>query len=176
MLTLLSWDETLLPRYMNLSNNFRGLPYNVEMATSSSKYTNSVLFAFTWKPVPPAACSRLWSRQCQRSWCPYQLKELLFLCFYIMALLIMCFIITVWVSLRRLYARSIYSIFLLCIEWNALEKSTNSFALRFFAFTPLMIQWIVRICEVVDQFLHKPFWFFLRIFLTSGLIKLRKRI
>ena len=40
---------------------------------------------------------------------------------------------TVTVSLGRLYARSISSIFLLCMESNALEKSTNnSVAWRFF--------------------------------------------
>ena len=34
MLTLLLVDEILLPKYVNLSINFRGLPLQVEMATS----------------------------------------------------------------------------------------------------------------------------------------------
>ena len=39
-------------------------------------------------------------------------------------------------SLDRLLMRSIYSIFLLCMESNTLEKLTNNFvALRFFAQT-----------------------------------------
>ena len=45
----------------------------------------------------------------------------------------------------------------------------------FFAQTPSMIQWIVRIFDVVDCFLWKPFWFFLRIFSISGLLWLRSR-
>ena len=34
ILTSLSVDEMLLPRYMNLSTNFRGLPFRVEMTPS----------------------------------------------------------------------------------------------------------------------------------------------
>ena len=61
------------------------------------------------------------------------------------------------VSLGRLYTSSISSIFLLCMESNALEKSTyKGVALRFFAQTPVT-QWIVRICDVVGCFLQKPF-------------------
>ena len=71
------------------------------------------------------------------------------------------------VSLGRPYASRIYSIFALCMELNTLEKSTNNnVASRFIAHTTLMIRQIVRICEVVDWFLQKPFWFFIRIFLT----------
>ena len=62
ILILLSVDETLLPRYMNLSTNFRGLPFRVEMAHSQLKHTYSILSIFTWKPMLPAACSRLCSR------------------------------------------------------------------------------------------------------------------
>ena len=62
MLTSLSVDEILLPKYVNLSTNFRDLPLKVEMAPSYFKHMNSVLFAFTWRPVPPAACSRLCRR------------------------------------------------------------------------------------------------------------------
>ena len=49
ILTSLSVDEILLPRCVNLSTNFRGLPLNVEMASSHLKHINSVLFTFTWR-------------------------------------------------------------------------------------------------------------------------------
>ena len=44
MLTSLSVDKILLPRYVNISTNFRGLPFKVEMY--------SVLFTFTQWPIP----------------------------------------------------------------------------------------------------------------------------
>ena len=54
--------------------------------------------------------------------------------------------------------------FPLSMELNALEKPTNnSAASRFFARDDL----IVRIWEVVDQFLWKPLWIFQRIFSTK---------
>ena len=47
------------------------------------------------------------------------------------------------------------------MESKALVKSTNSnVACRFFAHTPSKILRMVNICEVVDLFLRKPFWFF----------------
>ena len=56
------------------------------------------------------------------------------------------------------------------------ENSTNnSVASRFFARSP-MTRWIVRIWEVVDRFLGKPFWFFQRIFSASGQIWFRNII
>ena len=62
MLMLFSVDEILLPRYVNLSTNFRGLPLRIEIAPSCLKHMYSVLFAFTKRPMPSAACSRLCSR------------------------------------------------------------------------------------------------------------------
>ena len=54
----------------------------------------------------------------------------------------------VTVSLERLQARSICSIIPLSMESNSLEKSTKkNFASRFFALTPSVIGWIVRICD-----------------------------
>ena len=47
ILTSLSIDEMLLPRYMNLSTDFRELPFRVEMAPSCLKHMYSVLFVFT---------------------------------------------------------------------------------------------------------------------------------
>ena len=46
MLTLLSVDEILLPRYVNWSTDSRGLLLKVEMAPYF-KHMNSVVFAFT---------------------------------------------------------------------------------------------------------------------------------
>ena len=69
LVTSVSVDETLLPRYMNSSSNF-----NVEMAPSRSKHMYSIflpyrsvspiylLTAFTWRLMPPAAGSRLFNR------------------------------------------------------------------------------------------------------------------
>ena len=48
MLTLLSFDETLL--YVKWSTNFRGLPLKVEMVLSGLKHIDSVLFAFALLP------------------------------------------------------------------------------------------------------------------------------
>ena len=62
ILISLSVDERWLPKYVNLSTNFRELLFRVEMAPSRLKQMYSILFAFAWKPVPPAACSRLCSR------------------------------------------------------------------------------------------------------------------
>ena len=59
MLTSLSVDEILLPRYGNLSTNYFRSAI-VERALSHLKRKDSVLFAFTWRP--PAACSGLCGR------------------------------------------------------------------------------------------------------------------
>ena len=57
--------------------------------------------------------------------------------------------------------------FVLFMESNNLEKTTNkSGASRFYA------RRIVRIYDVVERFLRKPFWFFLRILSISGSIRL----
>ena len=77
-------------------------------------------------------------------------------------------------ALEKSMNSSINSIFSLCMKLNALEKSMNScIALWFFSCTPLLIQCIARIYEVMYKFLRKLFWIFLRIFFTSGLIQLR---
>ena len=42
------------------------------------------------------------------------------------------------------------------MQWNALEKSTNNnVALKFFAWSPSMIRWLVRISDVEDFFSPK---------------------
>ena len=80
-------------------------------------------------------------------------------------------IISVTVSLGWPYARSIESIFRQ-MPWRNLQKIvlTGDFCINSF-----VIRWIVRICDVVDRFFRKLFWFFLRIFSISGLIQLRSR-
>ena len=52
-----SVDERLLPSYVNLSTNFREPPFRMKM----SHFLRKPMY-FTWKPMPPAACSRLCSR------------------------------------------------------------------------------------------------------------------
>ena len=70
------------------------------------------------------------------------------------------------------YASRICSIFPLWMESKALVKSTNiNVACRFFARTPSRILRMVNICEVVDLFLLKPFWFFLSMLSILGSIR-----
>ena len=60
MLTSLSVDEILLPRYVNWSTYFSGLALKVDMASSCLKHMNSVLFTFALRPMPLVdACARL---------------------------------------------------------------------------------------------------------------------
>ena len=54
------FGETLVPKYVNLSTNFKGLPLKVK-TVSRLEYMYSALFAFTRKPMSPIACSRLCS-------------------------------------------------------------------------------------------------------------------
>ena len=62
LLTSLSVDEMLVPRYENLTTNFRGLPLTVKMAPFYLKHIYSVLFAFMYRPMSPAAYFRLYRR------------------------------------------------------------------------------------------------------------------
>ena len=62
------------------------------------------------------------------------------------------------------------------MESKALVKLTNSnVACRFFARMPSRILRMVNICEVVDLFLQKPFWFFLRMLSIFGSVWFRSR-
>ena len=62
------------------------------------------------------------------------------------------------------------------MESKAFVMSTNNIvACRFFACTPSRILRIVKICEVVDLFLRKPFWFFLRMLSILGSMRLHGR-
>ena len=47
ILTSLSVDEILLPRYVNCSTNFRGLPLKMKIAPSCLNHLNLILFVFT---------------------------------------------------------------------------------------------------------------------------------
>ena len=85
-------------------------------------------------------------------------------------------VIAATVSFGRPYASRICSIFPLCMESKALVKSTNSnVACRFFARMPSRILRMVSICEVVDLFLRKPFWFFLRMLSILGSMQFHSR-
>ena len=59
IMTSLSVNEILLPRYMSWSSNLWGSSFNEEMASSCLKPNNSVLSEFTKRPMPLAVCSRL---------------------------------------------------------------------------------------------------------------------
>ena len=60
------------------------------------------------------------------------------------------------------------------MESNALEKLMNNVASRHFARSP-SIRRIIKICDVVDRFLRKLFWFFLSIFSILGSMRLHRR-
>ena len=55
-----SVDETLLPRHVNLSTNFREPLFRME--TSPFLLKTHVLWAFTWRPMSPA----VYFRQCSK--------------------------------------------------------------------------------------------------------------
>ena len=57
ILISLSVDKTMLPRYVNLSTNFRESQFRMEMAHSWLRHMYSVLSTFLWRL--PAPCSRL---------------------------------------------------------------------------------------------------------------------
>ena len=79
-------------------------------------------------------------------------------------------------SLEKPYSNSICSIFSLSLESNAGEKYMNTCVVsRFLARTPSLIQLTVWMCQVMDQFLRKPFWFYTIIFSIFGLIHLRSK-
>ena len=63
MLTSFSFDESLLPKLVNLSTSFRELPFSEEILPLWLKHMYSLLSALTWRPMLAAAhfrpCSRL---------------------------------------------------------------------------------------------------------------------
>ena len=61
MLMSFSVDETLPPGKVNLSTSFNGLRFTVDLSPPWLKHMYSVLSALTWRPMPPAAGSRLCS-------------------------------------------------------------------------------------------------------------------
>ena len=106
--------------------------------------------------------------QCWSSLCLHPGSGLLLSCF------LYSIIMAAMVSLGRPWASSICSIFPLYMESKALEKLKNNIiASRFFARSPSRIRRIVKICNVKDPFLRKPFWFFQSIFSILGSMQLR---
>ena len=81
---------------------------------------------------------------------------------------------SMYVSHIHVWVCYICFIFPLGTKSNALEKFTNNIVvLRFFAWIPLMVQRIDRICDAVDRFLRKSFKFFPRNFSISDPMRLR---
>ena len=64
------------------------------------------------------------------------------------------------------FQKSIYKYLLHICSVYRIKCFKEIYKQRLFACTPLMIQWIVRIWEVVDWFLYKLFWFFPKDFLN----------
>ena len=62
VLMLFAADETLLPRSVNLSTSFKGLPFSMEMLPLWLKHMYSVLSVLTWRSMPAAARFRRCSR------------------------------------------------------------------------------------------------------------------
>ena len=135
----LTVNETLLPRYVSFSINSREPLFRVEMSPSWLKHVCSVLSVFTWKPVPPAACSRLCSKysawvgvsarilsrlwtnmwlicplaelqKCQRSLCLYPVSEPWLTCFYRASL-------SLWQFLSGEHRLEVFAPSSLCV-WN----------------------------------------------------------
>ena len=79
----------------------------------------------------------------------------------------------VTISLERPFANCICSLFPLCMETNALQKSMKNSVASTFSLTPSMLVWI---CDVVEQFLPKPFWFFKEFSINLDWIWLRRRV
>ena len=108
--------------------------------------------------------------QCRSNLCLHLVNVLSLWCFYRESLLLPRSLLVCP------YASRICFIFPLWMESKALVKSTNSnVACRFFACTPSRILPIVNICEVVNLFLRKPFWFFLRMLSILGSKRFRSR-
>ena len=62
ILMTLSVDETQLHRYVNLTTNFKELPFRMKMSLFCLKHIYSVLSAFTSKSVQPATSTSLCSK------------------------------------------------------------------------------------------------------------------
>ena len=85
-----------------------------------------------------------------------------------------CFYITsfLWGGRRR----EVFASSSLCVWSQKPWQSRRKMVLLqgFFSRTP-RIRRIVKICDAVDRFLRKPFWFFLNIFSILGSMRLRSR-
>ena len=107
-------------------------------------------------------------KQCQRSLFLHLMSEILLLCFYGASLWL-------WQFLWQDHMLEVFTPSTSMYGVKCLKKSTNKrVTSRLFIQTPKIL-WIVRICNFEDWFLHKPFWFFLRIFLISGIMHLSSR-
>ena len=165
-LMFFSVDKTLFLRHMNLSTSFGAPPFRVEISLLWLKHMYYVLSVFKWRPMLPTASFILWSKD--STWTDVFTRSA-------MSSASFSFVI-VRAMYRVLLAFSSVRPFSFLKSIDALEEFTNrSVASSSFARTPSKIQQIVRICDVVDRFLRKPFWFFLRIFSISGSVRLSSR-
>ena len=107
--------------------------------------------------------------QCCCSLCLHSGSGLLLSGFYIASLCLRRF---PWVGHRR----EVYAPSFLCV-WNQRPMKSLQIivASSFFARIPSIIRRIVKIYDVADLFLRKPFWFFLSIFSILGSMQLRSR-
>ena len=99
--------------------------------------------------------------QCRSSLCLHLGSELLLLCFF--HSIIMAATVFFLLGCKRV----VFVPFSLCV-WSQRPWRSRQIILLplvfFFARTPSRIRRIVKICDVVDRFFRKPFWFFLSIF------------
>ena len=106
--------------------------------------------------------------QCQSSLCHYPGSGLLLLCFYIASLWLRR---SLWVG----HGREVFPPSFLCV-WSQKPWRSRQIILLplgvFFAHTPSRIRRLVKICDVVDLFLRKPFWFFLNMWSILGSMQL----
>ena len=102
--------------------------------------------------------------------CLHQRAEFFFLCFYIASLRLRQFL---WIGRKRV----VFAPSSLCVWSQRPWRSRQIIVLRqgFFARTPSRIRRIVKICDVVDRFLQKLFWFFQSIFSILDFMRLRSR-
>ena len=108
--------------------------------------------------------------QCWSSLCLHPRSRLLLSCFYIASLWLRWFL---WVSCRRV----VFPLAFLCVWSQRPWQSRQMILLPLgsFAHTPSRIQRIVKICNVMDLFFWRPFWFFLSMFAILGSMQLHSR-
>ena len=104
---------------------------------------------------------------CRSSLCLHPVSRLLLLCFYIASL-------SLWRCLWRGCRWEVFAPSSLCV-WSQRPWRSRQMILLPQGFLHIHLRQIVKICEVVDQFIWKLFWFSLSIFSILGSMQLRSR-